>query len=219
MKWINKILMLLCIALIVNFIGCENQPVKFAEDELTFIQIEQNIKTVYTYLDSSEVILGNNNKGLAFNVVIGSYDQVEYDVLLKFTNLPENVQILSAQVSLTPEFVHGTSGNDFAAEIHEITSSWNETKESTIDYDQTVLSSGSIAYSGSAADIFDLPVPVVQKWVDAVSDSLIGNYGVIIKPLSADFAKQYNLTGIKLNIEYNDGVSTNTAERSPSNES
>ncbi|GMU96745.1 MAG: hypothetical protein HZC46_14580 [Ignavibacterium album] len=138
--------------------------------------------------------------GGASRILIGKADNLTAHALFVFTFIisdsikqlakNDSLNVLSAKVELTPEYVFGDSNAAFDYTVHKINSEWVSASftadsflSSKFSYDPLDLSSNRVASDSLYS--FDLNPNTVKEWLRNQADtSLAKNNGILISPTS-----------------------------------
>lgn len=196
--------------------SCSTQPAQFDNDEIPFKDIINTVVSSNAFVDSFLVYVEEGNRGLSPYIFLGEFSQQKCSILLRFTNVPDSVIVQSATLTLGPFYVYGSPGAGFTAAVHEIASTWDENEIPDISYDPVAAASFVVDPSADVTDSVVIPDEIVQGWVDARSDTMLSNYGILITFNTANFAKQYLAqTGVTLTLRYSEGETEETSTHHP----
>lgn len=160
---------------------------------LTLIELEESYRDTTVATGSSTILS------------LGSFENIEARIVLKFENLPDTILVTGASIILQTRAIIGESMQPFTATIHQITRDWNELSvtNDTLQnaFDLNPLGSASIfptVGDTSATDTlvsieavridFDDP-QLVKDWIDTTS--MVANYGVLLNFSNSDFIKEF----------------------------
>lgn len=216
MKSYKVIIVLILGTFVLISVGCNTQPAQFDNDEIPFKDIINTFEQSFAFVDSFLVYVEEGNRGLSPYIFIGEFSQQKCSILLRFINVPDSIIVQSATLTLDPFYIYGSPGAGFTATVHEITSAWSEHEIPDISYDPVAAASFVVAPSADISDSVVIPVEIVQGWVDARSDTILNNYGILITFNDADFAKQYLArAGVTLALRYIKGETEATSTHNP----
>lgn len=170
------------------------------------------LETLSVQATFSDTVANTGNSPL---LLLGEYDNVATQVLLKFNNIPDSVTILNAAVVLLANDLvsDGTSKSTFQAFVHEVTRAWEENKvtydnfnqgfdaqvlatadiepitEVVVGIDSTVAEPVRFEFNAQGVDL-------VRQWADTTRAN---NFGVLIDAPNSSFIKEFlsrgNLSG------------------------
>lgn len=205
MIWFVKVFVSIALSICI-FTRCSEQPVQFEENNVPFIKIANLLNQTISITDSSLVVVQEGSTGFSPYVILGEFNEQKCSILLKYSGFPADITVSSASLNIGAELVYGSGGEKFTATIHEITSTWDEASIPNITYDSAVLASFEVDGVVESAYTVSLPTGLVQRWVDADSDTLQTEEGIFITFENAGFAKQFLAKGgITLATNYMDG--------------
>lgn len=139
--------------------------------------------------------------GGASRILIGKADNLTANALFVFTFIisdslkqlvrNDSLNVLSAKVELTPDYVFGDSNATFDYTVHKINSSWvsstftaDSFQSSGFSYDPADLSSNKV--ESDSLYSFSIDANIVKDWLRSqVDTSLAQNNGIVILPTAA----------------------------------
>jgi len=193
--------------LVFVLLACANQPTEFENGGFAYRENVSRQVEATVFPDTSAVMHRDINAGEKKYLILGQFNQQKCRVLLKFSELPEDVQVHSAALQMIPKHVYGSPQSDFTGMLHVVESAWNETSIPDATFGGA-RSSFTVHASVRDTDIVEIPVDVMQDWVD----STVINNGMLLSFDNAGFAKQYysrtNAESVQLQLKYYENDTT-----------
>ncbi|MFQ6112918.1 MAG: DNRLRE domain-containing protein [bacterium] len=161
-------------------------------------------KTIISSIESEESFRDTTAATGASSVLsLGSFDNIEARIVLKFENLPDTISVLGASLVLHSRAMWGESMQPFTTTIHEVTRDWNEfsvTDDTLQNGFDAVNSLGSALIFPTVGDTslidtlnvesvrIDFNNPqLVRSWIDSTKN----NYGVLLDFSNSNFIKEF----------------------------
>lgn len=198
----NKIILTFIPAVLLFFFvsSCSDIPTDLGSDLLNpdligVISFDSQKDSVYQISYSFKKVIA---LGGASRILIGKADNITANALFVFTFIisdslkqlvrSDSLNVLSAKVELTPEYVFGDSNATFDYSVHKINSSWVSSSftadsflSSQFNYEPNDLSSNKV--ESDSLYSFDLDANIVKDWLkNQVDTSLAKNNGIVILP-------------------------------------
>ncbi|MFC1492456.1 hypothetical protein ACFL6O_00730 [candidate division KSB1 bacterium] len=193
MKNKEYIIFLLVFVLASGMTGCTEEPTRFENGNLPYIENRNEISTAVAFYDTSLVFWEPLNAGISLSLLMGEFENQNTKILIQFTNLPDDNQIISAKIRLTPKHLYGIAAGELYGEVREVEFFWNEDLIyiDSLSYSESPVSTFTVNPSEYMADEINIPVSVVEKWIEAQNDTTFKNYGVLLEVPDGTYAKQY----------------------------
>ena len=126
---------------------------------------------------------------------LGDIPDITSRILLHFAALPDSGVVDSARITLHTESLIGERTGAFTATVHPVLAEWNAATVTWESFTDDMIGDAIVEVDFSADDIdvagdslaytFDLPLDLVQSWVD--STTAAENYGIVICAPPSDF--------------------------------
>ena len=192
---------ILCLLFILTAVACEDNPSSvgiegidastFSGDILLDTLFADRVTDFTSFVDSTPT-------GGTQRLYIGQFDSYRFRIVMGF-NIPsslEGTSVVSAQLRLIASESIG-SGGSLTVNLHEINKSWNSNlllwhNFGDGDIEPTFASfnvNNPMPIGGSST--VGIPPDLVQTWVDALTDTLLTNDGILLDYEGSDFVQQY----------------------------
>ncbi len=137
--------------------------------------------------------------GNSLSLSLGSFNNIETRILMKWENLRDTLKIESATIILKPRLTLGDSSGSFMAIAHKVLKDWAEDSVTVEnfdilgDVDQNILGQTEVFAVNQDTSLIDsisleIDPALVQAWIDSTEP----NYGVFIDFSGADFIREFS---------------------------
>ncbi|MGH2567941.1 MAG: DNRLRE domain-containing protein [Bacteroidota bacterium] len=141
------------------------------------------------------------NPSFPFRLLVGKFDESESWGVIRFSQLPDSlilVNVVGAELNLRVNYHFGDSLAPFSMDVHKVLQNWGS-DSLTIDslrsagfYETAPL---AVVNAGAVHDSAVITIPLdtalVRSWLNAPSDTVITNFGLLLRPTNTAVVKGF----------------------------
>jgi hypothetical protein len=128
-------------------------------------------------------------------LLLGTLNNIESRILLRFDPLPDSGQIVAAKLLLPADTLMNGQTGSFEATMHQVTSPWNESEVTwgdnafPVTFNPMEIDREEIVAPKADTVVFNLSPQLVETWLSSQGAN-IDTFGVMIQPQGAGFIKE-----------------------------
>lgn len=192
---IIRLLILILVMLFINGCGSDN-PVQ----GLDLTDLTERGKIRSTVLDSIELEVSFSKiaaTGESKFLSLGSFDNIETQILLRFESIPESIRVDTAAIILFTHAIIGEKSGSFTAHVHQILTDWDEltvtdtTFANSFDQENILGSAEIFPTVGDTSANDSVRIEFDAQLVNAWIDSTVANQGILINFSNSGFIKEF----------------------------